>query len=83
MGGRALRAQRNMAEAMPVFLALALLLEMKGAPGLAVPGAITFLAGRALYVPAYLAGVYGLRTTAWTVGLVGLGMMAYALMTGS
>jgi uncharacterized MAPEG superfamily protein len=80
MGGRAVRAQTNLSESLPIFLALALLLEIKGAPGLAVTGAITFLVGRVLYVPAYMVGVFGLRTAMWAIGLVGLGMMAWAAL---
>ena len=33
------------------------------------------------YVPAYMAAVFGLRTTAWTVGLIGLGIMGSALLS--
>ena len=82
MGKRAARAQANMAESLPVFFALALLLELKGAPGLAVPGAITFLVARTLYVPAYMLAVFGLRTVMWAGGVAGLGMMAWAAYSG-
>lgn len=81
MGGRATRARDNLQESLPIFLALALLLEMKGAPELGVTGAITFLVGRVLYVPAYLVAVLGLRTAMWAVGLAGLGMMAWATVS--
>lgn len=83
LGGRAARAQANLSESLPVFLALALLFEMQEAPPpeLATQGAIVFVVARVLYLPAYLAAVYGLRTLTWMGGLVGLGMMAYALVS--
>lgn len=80
MGGRAARAQHNMAESLPVFFALALLLELKGAPGLGVTGALVFLVGRVLYVPAYLMAVPGLRSVLWMGATVGLGIMAWACL---
>jgi uncharacterized MAPEG superfamily protein len=82
LGGRAARAQQNMAEALPVFLGLALLLEVQGdTSALAWQGAAVFLAARVLYVPAYLTGIFGVRTVVWSVGWVGLGMMAAAALT--
>ncbi|MEN0066667.1 MAG: MAPEG family protein [Myxococcota bacterium] len=80
-GARAQRAHQNLLESMLVFLPLALLLEMRGdVPALGTQGALLFLVGRALYVPAYHFAFYGLRTTVWTVSLVGLCMMVYALL---
>lgn len=80
LGGRAARAQANLAESLPVFFVLGVLLEIQGAPTLGVQGAIVFLAGRALFVPAYLSALPGLRTLMWTVGATGLLMMAAALL---
>ena len=80
-GARAQRAQQNLLESMLVFLPLALLLEFKGiTEGLAMQGAIVFLAGRMLYVPAYHLALPGLRTLTWTVAVAGLGMMTYMLL---
>lgn len=86
LAGRAHRALVNLQEAMPVFLTLALLHEIHGASGsgAAVPadaqtGALIFLIARALYVPAYLSGVPGVRSLIWTGSWVGLGMMGVAL----
>jgi uncharacterized MAPEG superfamily protein len=80
-GGRAERALANMQEALPVFLALALL-DMMVAPEapLATTGATVFLVARVLYVPAYLAGVMGLRTLIWVASLVGLVLMLLPLL---
>ncbi len=82
MGARASRAQNNLLESLIPFLALAILLEIKGAPELGITGAGVFLVGRALYVPAYLLAVLGLRTAMWTIGFVGLAMMGWALVGG-
>ena len=40
-----------------------------------------FLLGRVVYLPLYRFGVTGLRTAAWMLSLVGLGMTLYALFT--
>ena len=69
-----------MHEALPVFLALALLNLIVGTAGpLAVNGAIVFLVARILYLPAYLSGIVAVRTLLWTVGWVGLVMMLIPL----
>jgi uncharacterized MAPEG superfamily protein len=80
LGGRAARALANMQEALPVFLTLALLNLIMGTGDLAVTGATVFLVARVLYVAAYLAGVYGLRTLIWAAGIVGLVMMLIPIL---
>jgi uncharacterized MAPEG superfamily protein len=81
VGERAARALGNVQEALPVFLALALL-NMIAAPGagLALTGAWVFLIARTIYVAIYLAGVPVVRTMCWVAGLVGLGMMVVPLL---
>jgi uncharacterized MAPEG superfamily protein len=82
VGGRAERALANMHEALPVFLALALLNLIVGtAADMAVTGATVFFVARLLYVPAYLAGIMALRTLIWVVSLAGLIMMLLPLLT--
>lgn len=81
VGARAERALINAHEALPVFMAAALLLVIHGVnDGLAVHGAWIFLISRILYVPAYLAGLFGIRSAIWIVSWVGLMMMIIALM---
>ena len=81
VGGRAERALANMHEALPVFLALALLNMIVGtAAGLAVTGATLFLVARVVYVAIYVAGVPVLRTLVWGVGWAGLVMMIIPLL---
>jgi uncharacterized MAPEG superfamily protein len=81
VGGRAARALGNMQEALPVFLALALM-NMIVAPGagIAVTGAWVFLIARVIYVGMYLRGVPVVRTICWVAGLVGLAMMVTPLL---
>ena len=81
IGGRAARALANMQEALPVFLALALLNLIVGtAADTSITGAWIFLLARVVYVPAYLSGIPGLRTLVWAVGLVGLALMVAPLI---
>jgi uncharacterized MAPEG superfamily protein len=83
MGGRAERALANMQEALPVFLTLALLNLYLGTGDLALTGATVFLVARVLYVPAYLAGIPGLRTLIWAAGVVGLVLMLIPVLARS
>jgi uncharacterized MAPEG superfamily protein len=80
IGGRAERALANMQEALPVFLALALLNLILGTGALATTGATVFLVARVLYVPAYLAGIMGVRTLIWIASLVGLILMLIPIL---
>lgn len=76
LGGRAARALANLQEALPVFLTVALLHLIRGtASGTPTNGAMVFLICRAVYVPAYLSGVPGLRSAIWMASWVGLAMM--------
>ena len=78
---RALRAQHNMMEALPVFLGLSMLLLVREATsGTAIAGAWVFFAARLLYVPAYIVAVPGLRSAVWGASWVGLGMMIWQLV---
>jgi len=77
---RAKRALENMKEAMLVFLPLALLSVQLGLNGgLAWWGAAMFLLARVAYVPAYITSIGFTRSLVWTIGHIGLGMMAIAL----
>src|SRR5688572_32564302 len=81
MGERAQRALTDLFESLPVFLTLALLLVMRApASELGLQGAWLFAIMRAVYVPAYLSGVFGVRSLVWAGGLAGLVMMLVALL---
>lgn len=74
------RAKNNMLEALPVYLALALLALTKHSDTSEVAhGASVFLVARILYVPAYVSGIPMLRSTLWLVANAGLVVMALAL----
>jgi len=80
-GQRAARALANMHEALPVFLALALMNMIVGtAAGMAITGATVFLIARAIYVAVYMAGIVVVRTLLWAVSWVGLAMMIVPLL---
>ena len=75
---RSRRALTNMNEAMVMFMPVALLAAMNGTP---TTGALIFLGARLVYLPAYLLGVPVLRSVAWVIGLLGIGWMAFCLLT--
>jgi len=80
-GQRAARALANMHEALPVFLALALMNMIVGtAAGMAITGAWVFLIARTLYTVIYIAGIPVLRTLVWAGGWVGLVMLLLPLL---
>jgi uncharacterized MAPEG superfamily protein len=80
--GRALRALRNTKENFPVFLTLAVsAMIVEGAnSNQAELGAQMFVISRLFYAPAYMSGVPFLRSSFYTVGLIGMVVMAVALM---
>ena len=81
MSKRSARALKNMQEAIPVFLALGMISLIQGEEVAAASqrGAAIFFVARVLYIPAYLSGILGLRTTIWLIGWVGLILMAWPL----
>jgi uncharacterized MAPEG superfamily protein len=76
--GRARRALANWQESLPVFIVLALLAVVLEAD--ATLGAAIFVLARMAYLPLYIVAIPGLRTLAWVVAVVGLLMMAFALV---
>jgi uncharacterized MAPEG superfamily protein len=80
-GERAQRALANLFEGLPIFLTLALLsLILGAATGLATAGAAVFFFARVAYVPCYVFAIAGLRSAVWAVGVIGLLMMAAAVL---
>ncbi len=80
--GRAKRALGNMTEALVVFIPLSLLAVHFGLnSGLAWWGALLFLLARIAYVPAYITAIGLTRSVVWTIGHIGLGMMAAAILS--
>lgn len=75
------RAKNNLLEALPIFIALALLALTKGTDQEAeAQGALVFLVARVVYVPAYVSGIPWLRSLVWLVSMLGLLMMALPMI---
>jgi len=83
MGGRLKRAQDNLFETLPLFLAAVLIAHVADRnSALTAYGAMIYLGGRVAYVPLYAFGVTGLRSLVWIVSVVGLGMIVWAILAG-
>jgi uncharacterized MAPEG superfamily protein len=79
-GARINRAFNNLLETFVLFAALALALAVTGkAGGIGAIGAWLWFAARVLFVPAYVAGVAGVRTLLWVISMVGIVMMLLRL----
>lgn len=79
--GRADRTARNTLENFVLFAALALVAQVSGVQDPKVLlGAEIYCWSRVFYIPIYYIGIPYLRSAVWTVGIVGLGMMASALV---
>ncbi len=79
---RADRAAKNTLENFILFAALATA-ALAAAPSSAqvLLGAQIFFWARVVYLPVYYLGIQGVRTGVWAVGVVGLGVIAAALLT--
>ncbi|HEY1928312.1 MAG TPA: MAPEG family protein [Caulobacteraceae bacterium] len=73
LGGRFVRAQRNLLEIFPQFLAALFLVHAAHAAGtLSVVGAWTFVIARLAYVPAYAFAPAGVRPFCWLIAQAGI-----------
>ena len=80
VAGRLDRALSNFKESFPLFAAAVLAVTLAGKLGpLTLWGSALYVAGRALYVPVYAAGVPMIRTLVWLASMVGLIMILVAL----
>lgn len=74
------RAQRNLYETLPLFLAAVMIAHIAGREsGLTIAGAWIYVVGRIFYIPAYAFGIPYVRSLIWVVSLAGLGMIILAL----
>ena len=79
--GRLERAQKNLFETLPIFIAAVLIAHIAGREGdLTRWGAMLYFFGRLAHVPLYALGVTGLRSLAWIVSFVGLVMILAAIL---
>lgn len=77
---RLTRALGNLLESYAAFVGLALALHVLGKTGgMASTGAIIWFWARVVYVPVYAMGIPAVRTGVWTVSVIGLVMMLFAL----
>ena len=81
MAGRLKRAQDNLFETLPLFAIAVLIAHVADRNGVLTHwGTAIFLAARVLYVPLYAFGVQQIRSLVWLVSIVGLGMVAAAIL---
>lgn len=81
IGQRAERAHNNLRENMIPFLALAVLsIALGDVSASAILGAQLFVLARIVYLPCYLFAVPWLRSTVWSVGFIGLVLMAWPML---
>jgi uncharacterized MAPEG superfamily protein len=81
VAGRADRAARNMVENLVLLVALVAAVHFAGKSGAPADlGATIFFWSRLAYWPCYLAGIIYLRTAIWFVSVIGLGIIAAAIL---
>ena len=74
--GRGERALWNFLESYPLFIALAVSVELADASSWTTQwGAVLYVGARLVYLPLYILGIAPLRSAAWAVSFVGLAMM--------
>ena len=79
--GRARRAQQNMFETLPLFIALVLMAHIaRRTDGISVLGEEVYLVARVAYLLIYLAGIAWLRTAVWGVSVLGMALIFVELL---
>jgi uncharacterized MAPEG superfamily protein len=79
--GRMQRAQANLFETLPLFIAAVLIAHVAGREGaLTLWGCWMYLVARIVYLPLYAFGVPVVRTLVWLAGTVGLAMVLAAIL---
>lgn len=75
------RAQDNLFETLPLFLGAVLIAHVAGKESeITALGAQIYFWARVAYVPLYAWGVRQIRSLVWLVSMVGLGMIAQAIL---
>ena len=78
---RARRAYQNMLESLLLFAALVLVAVVAGRTNATtLLGAQLFIWARLAYAPIYIIGIPVLRTAAWAVAVVGMGMIFFQVV---
>lgn len=75
------RAQANLFETLPLFIGAVLIAHVAGRSGeSSALGAQIYFWARVAYVPLYAFGVRGVRSLAWLISIIGLGMVAAPIL---
>ena len=83
LAGRLLRAQANLYETLPLFIAAVLGAALLDRLGWKTEvGASLYAVGRLIYLPLYAAGIPKIRTLVFAVSLAGLILCWWAMMFG-
>ena len=81
MGGRLKRAQDNLFETLPLFIAAMLVAHISGREtDMVTLGAEIWFVARVVYVPLYAFGVRQIRSLVWLGSIAGLGMVIAPLV---
>ena len=81
MGGRLKRAQDNLFETLPLFIAAVLVAHISGREtDMVTLGAEIWFVARVVYVPLYAFGVRQIRSLVWLGSIAGLGMIIAPLV---
>lgn len=82
--GRMQRAQANLFETLPLFIAAVLIAHVAGREGtLTLWGCWMYLIARIIYVPLYAFGIPVARTLTWLVATAGLVLVLVAVLSGA
>jgi len=81
LAGRLQRAQNNLYETLPLFIAAVLIAHVAGKENAVTAlGAQVYFWGRVVYLPLYAVGVRMLRSLVWAVSALGLAAILYAIL---
>ncbi len=81
VAARLKRAQENLFETLPLFIAAVLLAHVAGKENaITAMGAQVYFWGRVVYVPLYALGIRLVRSLVWTVATLGLAAILYAIL---
>lgn len=81
--GRMQRAQANLFETLPLFIAAVLIAHVAGREGtLTLYGCWMYLVARVIYVPLYAFGIPVARTLVWLAATAGLVLVLIAILGG-
>jgi uncharacterized MAPEG superfamily protein len=79
--GRLMRAQQNLMESLPIFIAAVLMAQVLHLHNWAtVWGAMLYFVARVIYVPLYAFGIPFIRTLVWLTSMLGIFLILGAIL---